>query len=45
MDRKKSESPLAVLFTVPEEDDPFQNLLMMKYKRKRVYRMGFDKPL
>jgi len=36
MDRKKSESPIAVLFTVPEGDDPFQKMLVKKYRRQKV---------
>ncbi len=36
MDRKKSEYPVAVLFTVPEGDDPFQKLLVKKYKKQKV---------
>ena len=42
MDRKKSESPIAVLFTVPEGEDPFQKLLVKKYKRHMFYRKELE---
>lgn len=39
MDRKRREHPLAVLFTVPEENDPFHQLLVKKHKSPKENKM------
>ena len=39
MDRKGREHPLAVLFTVPQENDPFHQMLVKKLKRPRENKM------